>query len=116
MSERICGVDCSRKEAAIAAAEAALEAAEELAAAIKEEQENINVLSKEYTSARGALIDAGRSIATETNTTGLNNSLQCLKEYSGNLSAAATACANEISKCKADLAAANAMACDPIEC
>ena len=116
MANNYCGEDCSARNAAIAAATAALKAAEALKKDIEQEQHNIDRLKGAYNSAKSTLINAGRSIATETNTAGLNESINCLTEYTSNLETAAKQCDDEVTRCKTQLQQAEAMTCVLIEC
>ena len=116
MGSTYCGEDCSARDAAIAAATAALEAAQALQAKISQEQQNIARLKGAYNSSMTTVKNAGGTIASASNLATLNKSIDCLQSYSDSLGEAATACANEVTKCQADLAKAQAMTCTPIEC
>ena len=109
-----CTIDCSARDAAIAAAQAALDAAIALQNQIIEEQKKVDVLTKAYAGTVSTLESAGTSLASPANLSGLNSSLSCLNNYSGELSTAASECASEVARCQQELAQAQARPCDCI--
>ena len=109
-----CTMDCSARDAAIAAAQAALDAAIALQNQIIEEQKKVDTLTKAYAGTVSTLQDAGTSIASPANLDGLNSSMDCLNNYAGELSSAAAECQTEVSRCQQELSKAQARPCDCI--
>ena len=73
-------------------------------------------MQSRYGETKSAVVNAGNTIGSPSNLGAINASINCLDNYSNDLAEAATACENEVAKCQADLAAAEAMSCTPIEC
>ena len=111
---KTCTIDCSARDAGIAQAQAALDAAIALQNQIIEEQKKVDVLTKAYAGTVSTLESAGTSIASPANLSGLNSSMQCLNNYAGELTTAATECQNEVTRCQQELAKAQSRPCDCI--
>ena len=109
-----CTTDCSARDAAIASAQAALDAAIALQKQISEEQKKVDVLTKSYAGTVSSLESAGKSIASPANLDGLNTSIGCLNKYAGELTTAATECETEVSRCQKELSQAQSRPCDCI--